>query len=214
MLTGKDSLLTINHFTEARIKAEHLLDCLSSKLIYHRKEHTTNVVLPNTLRIAAAADLSITEKYIAAIAALFHDTGYLERYQNNEPVGSRFARDYMYRSELPYTDEQIFLISDAIEMTDIRSEPKTKIAKVLRDADLSYVARDDFFQWTEDLRHESMRFPESPLFSSASDDKEWENTNFNFIVNFHDWFTDSARKLFEEHKQQNIIRLKHILQAS
>ena len=46
------------------------------------------------------------------------------------------------------------------------------------------------------------------MYQASLDEKEWAKSQLRFISEFHDWFTDSAKNLYEKKKQKNIAALK------
>ncbi|NCC55892.1 MAG: hypothetical protein EOM11_10540 [Erysipelotrichia bacterium] len=84
-------------------------------------------------------NFSWEDKLLVCISAAFHDTGFTKQYNENESIGAEFAEAYMRSSPYNYSEEQIGIVKDAIENTNMKNPPKTKFAKVLRDADLSII---------------------------------------------------------------------------
>lgn len=210
MAVRENAQITKEHFEEAKRSAYALLDKLGDSIIYHRKEHTTNSVVPASLAIAEAEGFTSEDKFLVGIAAAFHDTGFVKKYNANEPFGALLAEDYMRVSRHAYSEEQIANVKDAIENTNMKSPPKTKYARVLRDSDLSYIGEDSakFLQWIRDLKEEASLHPESPLHIASRGEKSWGISSYNFITKFHSWFTDGARSLYEQGKKKNIASLK------
>ncbi|MBS3127939.1 hypothetical protein J4410_02245 [Candidatus Woesearchaeota archaeon] len=207
MAITENARITGAHYTEAKKSACILLDQLGKSLIYHRKAHTTDFVVPAALAIAEREGFSLEDKLIVSIAAAFHDTGFVRQYNANESIGAQFAEDYMRSSMQEYTEEQIRLVKDAIINTDMKEVPKTKYEKVLRDADLAILGHHDFVQWNNDLRRECKLHPESPMHQASLDRSKWAQSQLGFISS-HTWFTEGAKTLYEESKQQNILAFK------
>ena len=212
MVVQEKALITEAHFEDAKEEACALLDQLGHSLIYHRKAHTTDYILPGALKIAESEAFSIEDRFLVGIAAVFHDTGFIRQYNANEPIGAEFSEKHMRSSRNAYTEEHIQHVKYAIENTDIINPqpPQSKYAEVIIDADLSYFGSpsfDGFFQWNEDLKFEHRIHLESPLHEVSLNDKLWGERALEFI-SLHDWFTDGAIKLFEQAKQRNLASLK------
>ena len=127
----QDSHITQKHFEEALKVAYSYLDQLdNSAVIYHRKAHTVDCVVPAALEIAQAGGFSLEEILIVGIAAAFHDTGFSKQYNANEPIGAQFAENYMRSSQHSYTEERIQFVTDAIGNTDMKNPPKTRYAQI------------------------------------------------------------------------------------
>lgn len=184
MIIQENAQITEDHFKDAKQSAYALLDKLDSSLIYHRKEHTTNCVVPALLMIADAERFSPTDKFLVGIAAAFHDTGFVMKYNSNEQIGAKFAEEYIRKSKYYYTENQVVCVKNTIENTDMKFLPKTKYEKVLRDADLSYFGISNsnlFLQWVVDLQKECKLHPESPLHEVSQQDKSWGQLSLNFM---------------------------------
>lgn len=208
MVVRKNTQITEAHFDGAKQSAYALLDQLDSSVIYHRKEHTTDSVVPASLAIAEAEGFSLEDRLLVGIAAAFHDTGFARQYNANEPIGAQLAEEYMRTSQHAYTEGQIAHVKDAIENTNMKSPPKTKYARVLRDSDLAILGHSDFVQWNVDLMEECKLHPESPMHEASLEVTKWAQSQLGFISQFHDWFTEGARSLYEQAKQQNIAAFK------
>ena len=209
MVISPTAVLTEAHFKEAVAVATSYLKNLNFNLHYHCQEHTLRYVLPAAVAIAAGERFSAEETYIVEIAAVFHDTGFCEQYNANEAVGVRYAEEYMKSSALPYTEEQIALVRETILNTNREIPPPSKYAEVLRDADVAILGDVDFFTWNKALREESQIHPESQLHSSSVDDARWTELQLHFFSSV-DWFTVTARKLYQPGKEKNFARLQKI----
>lgn len=204
-----EAVLTEVHYKEAVAVATSYLESLNSNLHYHCKEHTLHGVLPATLAIARGEGFSAEEIYVVGIAAAFHDTGFCEQYNANEAIGVRYAEEYMKSSALPYTEEQIALVRETILNTNREIPPPSKYAEVLRDADVAILGQADFFTWNKALREESQLHQESQLHSSSVDDAKWTELQLHFFSSV-DWFTATARRLYQDGKEKNFARLKEL----
>ncbi|PIN73851.1 hypothetical protein COV20_01925 [Candidatus Woesearchaeota archaeon CG10_big_fil_rev_8_21_14_0_10_45_16] len=202
--------LTESHVLEAREEAKQYLAQLDDSFFYHRQGHTFKGVVPAAEAIAKEEKLSEQEIIIVTLAALFHDTGYTQKYLNNEIVGAAFAERYMKSSPLPYSLVQLNLIKKAILCTNLNNKPKTIHEKILRDADLSPIGKKGFFDWMKDLQKESLAHPESELAPFAKEERRWLAFEIDFLEEKHRWLTKGAKKLFETQKQENIKRLKKL----
>ncbi|MEM4398069.1 MAG: HD domain-containing protein, partial [Candidatus Woesearchaeota archaeon] len=76
-LSLEDYNKKINH---AKAYASAILDNLDPRLKYHSKQHTI-AVFRIAMILAEKEGLSLEEKLLLSIAALFHDTGFLHQYQ-------------------------------------------------------------------------------------------------------------------------------------
>lgn len=201
--TERGAVISKSDFEAAASKAYGLLDNLPNELSFHCRDHTEQIVVPGSLEIARLENLTPENCWLVGIAALFHDTGFTKQYIGNEPIGAKLAEEYMRTAELAYTEAQIQAVTEAILNTNMKNNPPSQLAEVLRDADLSAIGRQDFLTWQNRLRAEVLVHPESPMFENAKRDKVWGKFQLNFLVS-HRWFTKSAVSLFEEQKKKNI----------
>ena len=124
---------------------------LPKNLFYHGPDHT-HEVLHEAIRLAIN---EVTERQLelVAIAAAYHDIGYIETNKTNEPIGAKKAREAMER--YGYEESEIRQVEKAILDTQLKynankgtlvQECSGGISKYLLDADLSNFGRPDFFK--------------------------------------------------------------------
>ena len=85
--------------------------------------------------------------------------------------------------------------------TDLDREPKTHVEKILCDADLDNLGREDFFKLDGKLR-EGRR----ARGLDVSDDAKWYQGTLE-IIKKHQYYTESQKKLRKKGKQKNLKRL-------
>ena len=71
------------------------LEELDKNLFYHGRHHTFEDVLPMAEQLAKQEGLNDQQALIVKTAALYHDTGFLDRYDKNEPCGVERAKKYL-----------------------------------------------------------------------------------------------------------------------
>jgi|LSQX01.1.fsa_nt_gb predicted metal-dependent HD superfamily phosphohydrolase len=175
---------------------------LKPSLFYHNAQHTLDV-------IRSVETLALMEKVddgkllLLLTAALYHDTGYLWSYENNEPLARDFAEETL--PAFGYSDKQIREIGRLILSTAMPQRPENLLEEILCDADLDYVGRDDFFITALRLHREWSE--NSPLKISFRD---WYERQRDFIE-WHEFFTPSARLLRNEKKKKNLTQVKELL---
>lgn len=171
---------------------------LSSDLTYHCLNHTLDVV-EHSMRIAA--DEKITNPrllFLLKIAALYHDTGFLKSYANHEQKSCEIFLSDSARFNMTVEEKQV--ICNLIMSTQIPQKPVTLLEKIICDADLDYLGRDDFFSIGENLRKEFLRY------KIVKDNDQWEQLQLNFLQN-HKYHTQSSQQLREQAKQFNFAKL-------
>ena len=149
------------------------LESLSPGLTYHSREHTRDVVQQSE-RIAR--EESVTDKrkvFILKIAALYHDTGFMETYSNHEERSCQiFLRD---SKSFGLTPAEIKEVTDLIMVTKIPQQPKNLLQRIICDADLDYLGRDDFELIGDKLRREFL------VYGVVRDDEEWDRLQLKFF---------------------------------
>jgi len=174
---------------------------LSPDLHYHCVSHTKDVIKAVT-RLGKMEKVTKKELTLLKTAALFHDIGFTETYDGHEKAGAEIAHKTL--PQFDYSDEDIKAIEGMILATEIPQNPKTHLEKILADADLDYIGRDDFFVIGQRLQYEWK------LRGITTSLKDWHEKQLKFLQS-HKYFTDSAKKLREKTKQHNIYELKKLL---
>ncbi len=174
------------------------LQKLNPQLTYHCKEHTLDV-LKQSIRIAEQEGIiDHTDLFLLKIAALYHDTGFLETYALHEQKSCElFLND---ADQYGLTEEQKQIILNLIMSTQIPQTPITQLEKIICDADLDYLGRNDFFSIGDTLRKEFLQF------KVVGNDEEWNKLQLRFLQN-HNYHTISSQKLREPTKQLNFSKL-------
>jgi uncharacterized protein len=170
---------------------------LPPDLYYHGVHHTLDVC--NSVEELAIAERVNGESLLMLkTAAVFHDSGFLKQYINNEPVAVAFAQEYL--PQFGYSKEQIKVISRIILSTRVPQRPANHIEEIMCDADLDYLGRDDFFQISETLKKEWL------AYGIIKSEEEYNEKQVSFFKQ-HNYFTDTARKNREPKKQKHLIEL-------
>lgn len=180
-----------------------ILDGLHPNLLYHNRAHTFEWVYKYSLMLAQEEQLADADIYNIAVAALFHDVGFIKQYAANEPIAVEMLRSYAMTHDLGIRDAQFDMMCDAIMNTNMQSVPTTIYARILRDADMSPQGHVDFPTINAQLRQEALLYPTTYLHTFAQRDALWKHQQLKFMKD-HMWFTRSAHRLFEAQKQQNV----------
>ncbi|MDA0193440.1 MAG: DUF5706 domain-containing protein [Bacteroidetes bacterium] len=184
---------------EAKKYAEELLSKkLPNTLTYHTLEHTYDVVGAVSV-IGANENLSRDELEIVQLAGWFHDLGYTVDLKNHEANSIKLAHEFF--KKFGYSSVKAKLVESCIRATVMPQNPKSKLEKIICDADLYHISTIEYFKKAELLKLE---------WEQTQGDKygkrEWLKLNKKFIENHH-YFTDYARKNFEEGKQENLMKI-------
>jgi len=174
------------------------LEGLDPHLTYHCVKHTLDVVRESE-RIAGEEGISGNgELFLLKVAALYHDTGFLETYSGHEEKSCEiFMRDAVH---FGMTDMEKDSVKALIMATRVPQEPGTLLEKIICDADLDYLGRPDFFDIGEELRKEFL------YYQIVKDDRDWESLQLRFLKN-HRYHTASSQRLREPLKQYNYQQL-------
>jgi uncharacterized protein len=195
--------MNIGNFKKARQYAIHRLERdLPPNLLYHGIAHTRDDVVPATELLAKMEGLKRESFYLLLTAAWFHDLGFVEQPAYHELISARIASKIL--PGFGYTKAQIEIIRWIIFATIIPQAPKTILEKIMTDADLGVLGRDDFMLRNGNLRHELA------FFGKEFTDAEWFTGQLKFLET-HTYFTLSAHTLWDTNQLKNISNLKRIL---
>lgn len=169
---------------------------------FHNIQHTVEVY-ERSKTIALFENVSSHEVTLVSIAALFHDTGIVDAYEDHEAMSALYANLYLHKLGLLETD--IVIITGCIHATKMPQNPHTKLQEIICDADLSHLAADNYLLKNKLLREEW----EIELGKTYSD-KEWIEMNVDFLKN-HNYFTSYGKNVLITGKERNIEILKKVL---
>lgn len=191
----------INYFKAERRIMKILEQELDLNLYYHCLEHTQDVA-------RAAESIAIQEGvtdealFLLKSAATYHDAGFVKVYDDNEVVGAQMAAEIL--PEYGYTDEQIAIVKELIFVTRIPHKPKNHLEKIMCDADLDYLGRNDFHQVSERLCKELMER------GKINNHRHWDEVQVGFFKQ-HKYFTSTSKNLRNAKKKQNLKEIQERL---
>lgn len=171
---------------------------------YHHYGHALDV-MERAYYIGKKESIADDDLEALCIAALFHDTGFVIQYDNNEPVGAKIATNYL--KTILYPEDKIHLIESLILATDpAYKTPANKLEEIIKDADLDNLGREDFFDKAEKLKKEievikkiKIKFP------------DWHHAGLDLLYDHH-FFTQTQKSEREERKALNKTRLEWLIQ--
>lgn len=175
---------------------------LPSWLYYHNINHTLDV-LESAINIAENEKLSPGDLVILKTACLFHDSGMLKTYTGHEEASTEITKEFL--PEYNYSHEEIEMINQMIMTTKIPQHAKNLKEKIICDADLDYLGRNDFFMISHQLKQEWLisGFKPTSLI-------EWYRLQVDFLKN-HKYFTKTSEKLRTEGKRDNLNQILELL---
>ena len=137
--------------------------------------------------------------FLLKSAATYHDAGFVEKYDKNEEIGIKMAREIL--PKYGYTTDQLNIIDGLIKSTEIPQSPKTHLEQIMCDADLDYLGRDDFHVIADYLRRELREH------GKLNSDRTWDEIQIKFL-NQHTYFTASAIQLRQAKKEKHIREIE------
>ena len=172
---------------------------LPPELSYHSASHTRDDVVPATEMLAALENVSGVDRYLLLTAAWYHDLGYIEDCAAHEAASARLAAAIL--PQFGYRPADIQIVSTLIMATKLPQSPQTLLERIIADADLDSLGREDFWPLSKALRAE--------LIAMGNDIpmREWLERQILFLRQ-HRYFTTAAQKLRRSGKQKNIAFLK------
>ena len=178
--------------------AAYVQDLLQTSLpggmSFHNWAHT-QVVHSAVRELAKAHNLSKEERHLLEIAALFHDTGFIIRYDGHEEESKTIARRYLEGVNCAEADIQ--RIERLIEVTKSDVTPDNLVERIMVDADMAHLGKKKYR-----IRLDRLRKERNQLLGEANKRREWETENLNFLKG-HTYQTQGGAALYGERKQKN-----------
>ncbi|MEI6434132.1 MAG: HD domain-containing protein [Bacteroidota bacterium] len=185
---------------------EYILQLLKAELnpalYYHNIEHTLDVYQA-VCQLNDMEGINGDAKLFVETAALFHDAGMIVQYDNHEVASVSIAKDILPR--FGYSDYALNEIARLIMVTKLPQHPTDIYGKILCDADLDYLGREDFFIHAFKLRVE---WQVNDIKKTTL--KEWFEIQIQFL-SAHAYFTPSSISLRNEQKHRNLVEIRHFL---
>ena len=198
----ESSNLAVNTEPLVTETVDTLVSNLDPTLYYHSPAHTKDV-LRQTLELAEADALDNRDVLLLAIAAAFHDAGFLKQRPKNEPIGAKMAVEAMAKSGR-FSQGECDLVEQMILDTQLVMEGPAQIANCrlspwLLDADLANLGRDDFWDQTTLLARELNIDLQNMLPMTQA------------LMQRHGWQSPAGQRLFGEKKVANFVALEREL---
>ena len=166
---------------------------------YHSYEHAIDV-MQRAIYLSEQENLPVDEIEMMALAGLFHDTGFIVMYDKNEPIWAKIASNYL--KSINYDKNKIKLIEQIILATDPDyTNPKNIYEKIIKDADMDNLWRDDFQKKSNDIKKELETVKKIKL-----KDPEWHHSLVDLLIS-HKFNTDVQRKERDKKKQENLNKM-------
>ena len=195
---------SINYYKAERHIITMLEKHLSKKLYYHSVGHSRDVVQA-VEHLALLENVTDEGLFLLKSAATYHDAGFIEEYDNNEPIGARLAGEIL--PKYGYTEEHIDKIKELIYVTKIPHQPKNLLEEIICDADLDYLGRDDFHEIADRLRRELREH------GKINSDRQWDEIQVGFLK-MHKYFTKTAISTRKKKKMKNLKEVQERLKKN
>lgn len=176
---------------------------LATTLYYHGLYHTKDV-MEVSKSIGEIKNISREEMNLLLVAAAFHDSGHLVTYSNHEEAGCGIA--YIRLSELGFSMEEIKTVCKLIMATKVPQKPETNLERILCDADLDYLGRDDYDEISGWL------YKEFCEWGILCGEKKWTETQISFL-SAHKFWTEASLQNREPKKRSKIKFLEEKLKT-
>jgi hypothetical protein len=178
---------------------------LPSQVVYHNFEHTSKVV-EAVNEIAIGENISEDDLEVLLLAAWFHDTGFIQGYDNHEEKSKAIAHKFLIENGI--AKDKIDRVFSLIGATKMPQNPTNKFEEIICDADLFHLGEENFKEKGNLLRTEREN-----LSGKSLTDIEWLKENVNFLGN-HKYFTDYAFNKLNAQKTQNWVKIQKELKKT
>jgi uncharacterized protein len=186
-----------NQFDKLTELVRRKLSQLDPRLTYHNVAHTMDV-LQQSVRIAKEEGVGDKDILLLKVAALYHDSGFLRTYKNHEEMSYViFLED---AEEFEFSEAERQRIQGLIMATKVPQQPQNHLERIICDADLDYLGRDDFFTTGKELRKEFLSY------GIIKNDEEWDQLQINFLSKHH-YHTETSKQQREKEKQRHFQQL-------
>ena len=176
---------------------------LNPTLTYHNSDHTLDMH-SSVIRLMDLENVTDAHtRMIMETAAIYHDCGMMISYSDHEDQSVFIAEKNL--PSFGYSPVDICEVSKLILVTRLPQMPDNLPEKILCDADLDSLGREDFFirSFQLQLEWELNGIRKTTL-------EEWLKFEEDFLENHH-FFTDSARNLRDQTKSNNLLNIKSLL---
>ena len=138
------------------------------------------------------------------IAAVSHDFGYTVSPEDHEERSISLIAPMLTPI---LSKKEIALVNGMIRATKIPQQPKTLYDKILADADLDYLGREDYDKLSKNLYQELLHF------GIIKTEQEWLDLQINFLENhtYHTLYAKWNRRNFKLKKLKELKDKKNIV---
>ena len=179
-----------------------LAEKLPSTIIYHDFDHVLRVK-KYAETIGEHTKLTSEEMNILRICALFYNTGYTGSYDQCREESIVIASSFL--AEHDVDQQTIGHMAEIIMATKLPQNPKDKIAEVLCDADMMYIAAENAIEQFDLLFDETAMSKPKPAKRQV-----FEKNLIDYFTN-HSYFTEYGKTLLQPKKEAVVKRISERL---
>lgn len=174
---------------------------LPKEFYYHGVHHTMDV-FEQAIRIAGAENITNElDLQLLKLASLYHDSGFLVTYDGHEEASCELVKKDL--SGFDISEENIDWVCGMIMATKIPQLPLNHLERIICDADLDYLGRDDFFTISKSLYRELKKRGKVKTIN------DWNQIQVTFFEQ-HFYFTKTNKHTREPIKARHLA----IIEAS
>ncbi len=172
-------------------------------LYYHQYDHALDV-MQRSIELWKKEWVNTEDLEILALASLFHDTWFVIQYDNNEYIWAKITRNYL--KWILYPEEKIKQIEKLILATDPNyKNPKNILEKIIKDADIDNIWREDFFEKLNNISEEL-----KSIKNIKTKDPNWIHWTIKFLESLK-FETETQKNERWKQKEKNLNILKNML---
>lgn len=173
-----------------------------TRYYYHNIYHALDV-FKSVAAYGYSEKINGTELVLLKTAAIFHDIGIIKSYNFHEEESVQIVHEAL--PGFGYTSQEIEMISLLIMATKMPTHPQNDLEKLICDADLDYLGRDDYLEISERLRLEW-----EVIRQIKYSEEDWLDYQLNYLTT-HKYYSQAAQKLRNAGKSLNIIKMEELL---
>ena len=175
-----------------------LKEQLPEDLTYHGTHHTLDVLQVCDAYIERGS-IKERDALLLRTGVLFHDFGFTHSFEDHERNGAILAEKVL--PDFGFGPEDIKTVEGLIMATKIPQKPETELEKIICDADLDYLGRDDYYPISDTL------FQELKSLGKLETEAEWNDLQIRFLE-AHRYHTEYALENRQPEKEKRIAELK------
>jgi len=177
---------------------------LNGSFYYHNVSHVLDVLQSAEL-IGRSEQVNEADMELLKVAAMYHDAGFIINPDNHEKLSCDIAMEIL--PGFGFNNQEIEIVCNLILATRVPQSPRNLLEKIICDADLDYLGRDDFFTTGNKI------FREFQARKMVADEREWNELQVKFLA-AHNYFTATSIKLRSTKKAEHLQKIKQLLQKA